>query len=309
MKEWIKLLSSTLLTSTDSDSKKDGKKLKSIMITDDEWDLLVDLTEVLSIFADVTTELGGSNYVTSSLRVRMLIEIIKTLTTRSSDQQTYIDEQDDAFDDGSNEEENQDDDINKPVITFGLLDAVKSNLYMNMKKYYPTLVTAEVLIPSILDPRFKSLDFVSSEQKIMTEQHLHQLFKQEKEKQNKASNTPNTSETPDVSNNSRSRKRKTLMERLAKDSVAAAPDNEVSEYLQMHEIPIKSDPLIWWNEKKDKFPILSNLAQKYLAVSATSTASERLFSDAGNLLTNKRTCMKPKLFKKIMFLKRNASML
>jgi len=309
LKEWIKLLSSTLLTSTDSDSKKDGKKLKSIMITDDEWDLLVDLTEVLSIFADVTTELGGSNYVTSSLRVRMLIEIIKTLTTRSSDQQTYIDEQDDAFDDGSNEEENQDDDINKPVITFGLLDAVKSNLYMNMKKYYPTLVTAEVLIPSILDPRFKSLDFVSSEQKIMTEQHLHQLFKQEKEKQNKASNTPNTSETPDVSNNSRSRKRKTLMERLAKDSVAAAPDNEVSEYLQMHEIPIKSDPLIWWNEKKDKFPILSNLAQKYLAVSATSTASERLFSDAGNLLTNKRTCMKPKLFKKIMFLKRNASML
>ena len=306
MKEWIKLLSNTLLTNTDSNSKKDGKKLKSVMITDDEWDLLVDLTEVLSIFADVTTELGGSNYVTSSLRVRMLIEIIKTLTTRSSDQQTYIDEQDDAFDDGSNEEENQDDDINKPVITFGLLDAVKSNLYMNMKKYYPTLVTAEVLIPSILDPRFKSLDFVSPEQKIKTEQHLQQLFKQEQQK--RASDIPNTSETPDVSNNSRSRKRKTLMERLAKDSVAAAPDNEVSEYLQMHEIPIKSDTLIWRNEKKDKFPILSNLAQKYLAVSATSTASERLFSDAGNLLTNKRTCMKPKLFKKIMFLKRNASM-
>jgi len=238
LKEWIKLLSNTLLTNTDSNSKKDGKKLKSVMITDDEWDLLVDLTEVLSIFADVTTELGGSNYVTSSLRVRMLIEIIKTLTTRSSNQQTYIDELEDAFDDESNEEENQDDDINKPVITFGLLDAVKSKLYMNMKKYYPSLVTAEVLIPSILDPRFKSLDFVLSEQKIMTEQHLHQLFKQEKEKQNKASNTPNTSETPDVSNNSRSRKRKTLMERLAKDSVAAAPDNEVSEYLQMHEIPI-----------------------------------------------------------------------
>lgn len=274
------------------------------MITDDEWDLLVDLTEVLSIFADVTTELGGSNYVTSSLCVRMLIEIIKTLTTKSSNQQTYIDEQEDAFDE-SNEEQNQD--INKPVITFGLLDEVKSKLYMNMKKYYPTLTTAEALISSILDPRFKSLDFVLSEQKIKTEQHLHQLFKQEKENQNKTSDISNTSETPDISNNSKSRKRKTLMERLAKDSVVAAPDNEVGEYLQMYEIPIKSDPLIWWNEKKDKFPILSNLAQKYLAVSATSTASERLFSDAGNLLTNKRTCMKPKLFKKIMFLKRNAS--
>src|SRR5436189_271238 len=62
-------------------------------------------------------------------------------------------------------------------------------------------------------------------------------------------------------------------------------------------------------EKKSKFPILSNLARKYLAVSATSTASERLFSDAGNLLTNKRTRMKPTLFKKIMFLKRNSSKL
>ena len=37
------------------------------MITDDEWDLLIDLTEVLSIFADATTELSRSNYVTSSL--------------------------------------------------------------------------------------------------------------------------------------------------------------------------------------------------------------------------------------------------
>jgi hypothetical protein len=274
------------------------------MITDDEWDLLVDLTEILSIFADVTTELGGSNYVTSSLCVRMLIEIIKTLTTRSLSQQTYIEEQEDAFDE-SNDEQNQD--INKPFLTFGLLDEVKSKLYMNMMKYYPTLTTAEALIPSILDPRLKSLDFVLPEQKIKAEQHLQQLFKQEKENQKKTLDISNTSETPDISNNSKSRKRKTLMKRLAKDSVVAAPDNEVSEYLQIYEIPITSDPLIWWNEKKDKFPILSNLAQKYLAVSATSTASERLFSDGGNLLTNKRTCMKPKLFKKIMFLKRNAS--
>ena len=147
-----------------------------------------------------------------------------------------------------------------------------------MKKYYPTLTTAEALIPSILNSQFKSLDFVSLEHKTKTEQHLHQLFKQEKENQKKTSDISNTSEIPDITNNSKSRKRKTLMERLTKDSVVTASDNEVSEYLQMYEIPITSDPLIWWNEKKDKFPILSNLAQKYLAVSATSTASERLFS-------------------------------
>jgi len=94
------------------------------------------------------------------------------------------------------------------------------------------------------------------------------------------------------------------MERLTKDSTVAL--NEIVEYYQLPEIPLSSDPLIWWNEKKNSFPILSSLARKYLAVSAISTASERLFSDAGNLLTNKRTRLKPQLFRRIMFLKRNA---
>ena len=63
------------------DSKKDAKRLKEIMITDDEWDLIADLTEILSTFAEATEVLGGSNYITNSLCVPMLIEIIKTLTT------------------------------------------------------------------------------------------------------------------------------------------------------------------------------------------------------------------------------------
>ena len=42
-------------------------------------------------------------------------------------------------------------------------------------KYYPTIIT-EVLIFSILDSRFKSLDFASLAQKSNTEQHLQKLF-------------------------------------------------------------------------------------------------------------------------------------
>ena len=76
--------------------------------------------------------------------------------------------------------------------------------------------------------------------------------------------------------------------------------DKIVEYYQLFEIPLSSNPLTWWDEKKDSFPILSRLAQKYLAVSATSTASERLFSDAGNLLTNKRTRMKPQHWLKLM---------
>ena len=287
---------STLSIDIDPDSKKDARRLKEIMISDNEWDLLIDLKEILSLFANATIELGRSKYVTNSLRVRMLIEIIKTLTTDSLN--NYNDnEQEDAFEDEENQESF---DINEPILTYGLIDEFKLKLYTNMKKYYPTLIT-EALISSILDPRFKSLDFASEEQKNNTERHLHELFKKEKENQKEA---PNNSKS-NISNILKSKKKRTLMERLTKDNIVAF--NEINEYLQLPEIPLDSNPLSWWNEKKNKFPILSNLAQKYLAVSATSTASERLFSDAGNLLTNKRIRMKPELFKKIMFLKRNAS--
>ena len=58
--------------------------------------------------------------------------------------------------------------------------------------------------------------------------------------------------------------------------------------------------------KKDKYPILAKMARIHLAIPATSTPSERLFSDAGNLLSAKRTRMNSELFQRIMFLKRNA---
>ncbi|CAI2174689.1 18403_t:CDS:2 [Funneliformis geosporum] len=121
-----KILQNTLSSNTDSDSKRDAKRLKQIMISDHEWDLLTDLTEILSTFANVTEDLGESNYVTDSICALMLVEIIKTLriesTNLSDDQDFNIDEQkDNVFE--NNEEQNPmlNYDINEPISTFGLL--------------------------------------------------------------------------------------------------------------------------------------------------------------------------------------------
>ena len=51
------------------------------------------------------------------------------------------------------------------------------------------------------------------------------------------------------------------------------------------------------------------MARKYLTIPATSTSSERLFSDAGNIMTSKRTSLNPMLFERILFLKRNLEFL
>ncbi|GES76775.1 zinc finger BED domain-containing protein 1-like [Rhizophagus clarus] len=97
---------------------------------------------------------------------------------------------------------------------------------------------------------------------------------------------------------------KNLLPSLRKPSTRSY--DEVDEYFQLEEIDLESNSFIWWHEREEKFPILSFLAKKYLSAYACSTVSERLFSDTENLLTAKRIRISPSLFKKLIFLKRNA---
>src|SRR6266498_742033 len=91
-----------------------------------------------------------------------------------------------------------------------------------------------------------------------------------------------------------------------------SPNNnqsELDEYLAVSQILFNSDSFSWWRINKGKFSIISELAYTYLLVSATSTLSERLFSDCGNLMGPKRTRINPEFFKRLMFLKRNFGIL
>jgi hypothetical protein len=83
--------------------------------------------------------------------------------------------------------------------------------------------------------------------------------------------------------------------------------NEVEEYLKEDKIPFSQCPFNWWLNKKNKYPVLAKMARIFLAIPATSTSSERLFSDAGNLMTSKRSRIDSELFKRMMFLKKNAT--
>ena len=181
-----------------------------------------------------------------------------------------------------------------------------------MDHYWKNLTTAEFLLPSILDPRMKNLSFVSSTEQLETQDLLYEKFQEMKKKMEAeeiiqtSSLASNNSQSPSLANRRIKKKNKTLMILADLKKPSSPSFDEITEYLQYEEIDLECDPFIWWHERQEKFPILSCLAKKYLAVYACSTASERLFSDAGNMLNVKRTRIIPKLFQRIMFLKRNS---
>jgi hypothetical protein len=53
------------------------------------------------------------------------------------------------------------------------------------------------------------------------------------------------------------------------------------------------DVLCWWKAKSKKYPNLSKMARDYLAIPATSTSSERLFSSGKHLISDTRNSLSP----------------
>lgn len=65
------------------------------------------------------------------------------------------------------------------------------------------------------------------------------------------------------------------------------------------------DILSWWMKHTAEFPILSQLSKFVHAIPASSAPSERLFSAAGNTITEKRSRISPEVLHGVLFLKSN----
>jgi hypothetical protein len=192
--------------------------------------------------------------------------------------------------------------INEPVNCNGLIEKIKLNFFTAIEHYWDDLTSPDMLLPSLLDPRMKDLSFVTNSECEATKNLLREKYEELKSQDQNNNFNLSSSSSTNISE-SKGKKVFTVFANLKKRVSPA--DDEVGLYLQSEEINLEANPFMWWYERKEKFPVLNLLAKKYLAVYACSTASERLFSDAGNLLTAKRTRMSPRLFKELMFLKRN----
>jgi hypothetical protein len=90
----------------------------------------------------------------------------------------------------------------------------------------------------------------------------------------------------------------TLFARL--QQFANPTETEVDHYLKEGISPGDTDPLQFWKLHCHRFPNLSLLARKYLAIPATSGGVERVFSISGFLNRARRSSLSPENMKNLI---------
>lgn len=201
----------------------------------------------------------------------------------------------------------------------------ETELTRNLKKKMSDVLTQKYNDPAIqqllakaafVDPRYRDSIPVEELKDVLLEEML--ALPEETEMRDDDGARPSTSASVEDEGASESApppaKKRNLADLLSKrkGQTSSAPvpkriraDTELTRYLQEETLDSHDDPLIWWKENQGRFPLLSKVARKYLTVCATSTASERVFSAAGNVVTPMRSSLKPDKVNMLVFLARN----
>nr|CAI5862089.1 unnamed protein product [Callosobruchus analis] len=75
---------------------------------------------------------------------------------------------------------------------------------------------------------------------------------------------------------------------------------DLEAYLNLPTIPLENNPIIFWS--KSNASDLATLAKRYLSIVGSSDPSERIFSQAGNILTQIRNRLNGKYLSQLLFL-------
>lgn len=276
-------------------------------------------------FEKAIRDFSGNTYVTLS----QMFPIITNLTNSLKPQDNLYEENNDS-DDNTISSDSEEILINKITeVDYNnvpeVLKNVKKNIYMGLKRYW-SMPDEFGIMATLLDPRYKDLNFISDEEiKVKIHSNLqvqYDQLKREMQQQSSSPPSPTSSTISIISTDSRSltpntrslreyrekceqRVKQVFHQKTDISTSSSAIADEITTYFLLPVARENKDPLSWWKTKQEIFPILSIIARKYLGIPATSVASERLFSDAGNHITSKRSLLDPGLLGKMVFLKRN----
>ena len=241
-----------------------------LCITQGDVEILKEIVELLQPFEEVTRELSGELYTSISL-VIPLATSTQHITSGSRDASVNLGDQ--------------------------LCLQMRRRL-LNMESNY-LLASA-----TLLDPRLKKLGFRDA---ASADQAIRRITSELRLPENQPQQSEETLELGQTGTQASLWQLFDL--RVSEANSKRTPTSdvlvEIRQYTQTKHIGRKEDPLVWWRDNTIVYPKLQSLAKKYLCIPATSVPSERLFSKAGELISNRRCRLKPKNVNMILFLNKN----
>ncbi|KAJ4938907.1 hypothetical protein JOQ06_028373 [Pogonophryne albipinna] len=209
-----------------------------------------------------------------------------------------------------------------------MIHAIKNAIKTDLLKRYNGEAEKKILhTASALDPRFKGLPFLTVEERLeiyrgVTEEAAS-LENERTLRRTEVIEAPEVTgtleeETPDGPS---APKRKassssllvSLLGRSFTDTEGtaehktpnASAEEEIERYCKASSLPLTEDPLNWWRVHEITFPLLSRVSKRYLCIPGTSVSAERVFSTAGDVVTAKRSTLKPEHVDQLVFLQKN----
>ncbi|CAB4484443.1 unnamed protein product [Rhizophagus irregularis] len=268
-------LNINLSCSLKPEEKADGNRLKKLVLKDNEWELLDELCNILAPFEKATRDFSGSTYITLSQMFPIITNLTNSLKPVDNLHEEYEEPDDNTI--ISDTEENL---TNQSTgIDYNNISEVLKNIqYDQLKREMQQQISTS---PS---PTITPISTISAD--------------------TSRSSTPSTRSLHEY-REMREKSIRKVFQTTEKSTASSTIADEITTYFLLPVARENKNPLNWWKTKKENFPILSIIAQKYLGIPATSVASERLFSDAGNHITAKRSLLDPGLVGKMVFLKCN----
>ncbi|CAG8784672.1 23289_t:CDS:1, partial [Gigaspora rosea] len=142
---------------------------------------------------------------------------------------------------------------------------IKNIIYNSLFEYWDR-ISQICLLATLLDPRLKEMAFANDDIRNQTIEEcriqLYQFTLPSEEH-------PISSNPTNISSNNMF---KDMI--FGKSQKSQESMDELDYYRQTPVILSDSDSLLWWKQQQSRFPNLSKLARKYLAIPATSAPSE-----------------------------------
>ncbi|CAI5738844.1 unnamed protein product [Hyaloperonospora brassicae] len=217
-------------------------------------------------------------------------------------------------------------------VTDALVATVRHTIVskLNMDLCLSGQAPSSAYLSCLLDPRFKTLPFLSTPEKEQLIESLYHLLgvrakndvtDQSQDQLDPASDEGQTDEQKKQDGNgsassvcvagaalSNKKAAALLHEFFPLDEPATELDKlkaQVQQYLDSPSLPAtddtEHDPLEWWGRYRRSFPSLARLAKKYLCISAVSTPFQEAFTNYGQLMREKRARLDIEVAAQILF--------